>query len=297
MPTNAMPSTEPGPLTRRVTPRDLDAARDGARAKLAMLTCYDFTTARVMQEAGVPILLVGDSAAMTILGHDATTAIRQPFLQELTAAVRRGAPRAYLLADMPFGSYHGATGRAVENVCEMVRSTGCDATKLEVTPRQLDLVERLADAGVAVWAHLGLRPQSAQVSGYRTQGRTAESARRIVAEARQMADAGAAAVLLEAVPPQVAEAVVSAVPVPVIGCGAGPACAGHVVVWQDLLGLTPRRPRFVPDLGPNPSPRGAAVAWRELVESGRYPAAEHCYAMQAGESAGFAGAAAGESSQ
>ena len=283
----AEPNDKPdvGPLTRRVTPRDLAAARDGARPKLAMLTCYDFTTAAVMQEAGVPILLVGDSAAVTVLGHDSTTAIRQPFLQELTAAVRRGAPLAYLLADMPFGSYHGDLGAAVDNVCEMVRATGCDATKLEVVPRQTELVARLADAGVAVWAHLGLRPQAAQLTGYRTQGRTAESARQIADTARRMADAGAAAILLEAVPPEAAEAVVAAVAVPVIGCGAGPACAGHVVVWQDLLGLTPRRPRFVPDLGANPSPRGAAVAYRELVESGQYPAAEHCYAMLDGEAA------------
>ena len=283
MPDDATFPTPHGPLTRKVTPRDLADARAGTRAKLAMLTCYDFTTASVMQAAGVPLLLVGDSAAMTILGHDATTAIRQPFLQELTAAVRRGAPLAYLLADMPFGSYHGEAGAAVGNVCEMVRTTGCDAVKLEVTARQWPLIERLADAGVAAWAHLGLRPQAAQLSGYRTQGRTAESAAEIVDAAGELADAGAAVILLEAVPPPVAEAVVAAVEVPVIGCGAGAACAGHVVVWQDLLGLSSRRPRFVPDLGPDPSPRGAAVAWRELVESGRYPAPEHDYAMLDGE--------------
>src|SRR5687768_2089235 len=221
----------PRPLGAKVTLRDLDAARRDGRA-MAMLTCYDFTTATVMQAAGVPLLLVGDSAAVTILGFESTVHIRQPVLQELTAAVRRGAPLAYLVADMPFGSYHADEGQAIDNVCEMVRTTGCDAVKLEVVGRQAELVRRLADAGVAVWAHLGLRPQSAARTGYRTQGKTAEAARQIVADARRMADAGAAAILLEAVPPQVSEAVVEAVPVPVIGCGAGPACCGHVVVLQ-----------------------------------------------------------------
>ena len=283
------PNTNAGPLAERVTPRDLAAARRGERPPMAMLTCYDATTAALLQNIGIPLLLVGDTAAVTILGHDSTVAVRQPFLQELAAGVRRGAPLAYLVADMPFGSYHGDAGRAVEHVCEMVRATGCDAVKMEVTAVQGPLVATLADAGVAVWAHLGLRPQAAQLTGYRTQGRDADSARAIVDDARLMARSGATAVLLEAVPPEVAEAVVAAVDVPVIGCGAGPACAGHVVVWHDLLGLTPRRPRFVPDLGEDPSPRGAAVAWRGMVESRAYPAAEHVYAMREGERAKFFG--------
>ena len=248
-----------------------------------MLTCYDFTTATLMQRAGVPILLVGDTAAVTILGHDSTTAARLPLLIDLTAAVRRGAPLAYLVADMPFGSYHGSVLQGVENACGIIRDTGCDAVKLEVTPRQAGLVSTLADAGVAVWAHLGLRPQAAQISGYRTQGRTAKEAKLIVEDAEVMVSHGASVILLEAVPPEVAAAVVGVVDVPVIGCGAGPACHGHVVVLQDLLGHTPRRPRFVPDVGHDPGLRGAAVAWREMVEDGSYPAAHHCYAMADGE--------------
>src|SRR5687768_12175087 len=132
----------PRPLGAKVTLRDLDAARRDGRA-MAMLTCYDFTTATVMQAAGVPLLLVGDSAAVTILGVESTVHIRQPILQELTAAVRRGAPLAYLVADMPFGSYHADEGQAIDNVCEMVRTTGCDAVKLEVVGRQAELVRRL----------------------------------------------------------------------------------------------------------------------------------------------------------
>jgi 3-methyl-2-oxobutanoate hydroxymethyltransferase len=241
-----------------------------------------------MQAAGVPLLLVGDSAAVTILGHDSTVHIRQPILQELTAAVRRGAPLAYLVADMPFGSYHADEGQAIESVCEMVRTTGCDAVKLEVVARQAGLVRRLADAGVAIWAHLGLRPQSAARTGYRTQGKTAEAARQIVSDARLMADSGAVAILLEAVPPEVSAAVVESVAIPVIGCGAGPACSGHVVVLQDLLGLTPHQPRFVPVVDRSTSLEGAIAHYADLIETGRYPASEHWYSMSDGERGRFA---------
>ena len=266
---------------KKVTLGDLHAARQSGD-KLAMLTCYDFTTATVMQQAGVPILLVGDSAANVILGHDATTAIELPLLQTLTAAVRRGAPLAYLMADMPFGSYHGDAGAAVERVCETVRKTGCDAVKLEVVPRQAKLVGRLADAGVAVCCHLGLRPQSVQIFGYRAQGRTAKEAEQIVAAARKMEKAGACSILLEAVPAEVGRAVVDAVEIPVIGCGAGPSPMAHVVVLQDLLGLTGRRPKFVPDLPQRPL-RETIEEYARLVASAAYPAAEHIYAMAAGE--------------
>jgi 3-methyl-2-oxobutanoate hydroxymethyltransferase len=281
-------ATDPagGPLVKKITLRDLEAARQARRA-LPMLTCYDFTTATVMQQAGIPLLLVGDTAAVVILGHESTVHIRQPILQELTAAVRRGAPLAYLVADMPFGSYHADEGQAIENVCEMVRATGCDAVKLEVTQRQAGLVQRLADAGVAIWAHLGLRPQSAQRMGYRTQGRAAAEAHQIVADARQMVQSGAAAILLEAIPPEVGQAVVEAVEVPVIGCGAGPAPMGHVVVLQDLLGQTPHRPRFVPEFAGELSLQQAVEQYAKMVVSGSYPGREHCYEMAPGESEQF----------
>ncbi len=266
---------------KKVTLADLHSARS-AGEKLAMLTCYDFTTATVMQQAGVPLLLVGDSAANVILGHDSTTAIRQPFLQELTAAVRRGAPLAYLMADMPFGSYHGEIGQAVDNVCEMVRTTGCDAVKLEAVARQSKLIRSIADAGVAVCAHLGLRPQSVQLHGYRAQARTAKAATMLVQTARRMQRAGAAMLLLEAVPAEAAKLVVEAVDIPVIGCGAGPAPMSHVVVLQDLLGLSNHRPKFVPQL-PQASLRATVDAYVDLIETAAYPAGEHCYAMAPGE--------------
>jgi 3-methyl-2-oxobutanoate hydroxymethyltransferase len=243
-----------------------------------MLTCYDFTTARILEQAGVKILLVGDSAANVILGHDSTVAVELDLLITLTHAVRRGAPGVYLMGDMPFGSYHGSEGDAVEAVCRMVRETGCDAVKLEVTPRQAELVARLADAGVAVCAHLGLRPQSVQRHGYRAQARTPAGIEQLVAEARRFESSGAELILLEAVPPQASRAVVEGVSIPVIGCGAGPAPMAHVVVLQDLLGQSGHRPRFVPELPPLPLGE-AARQWVEQVSNRNYPADAHCYSM------------------
>ena len=272
---------------------DLRRARAGG-AKVPMLTCYDFTTAGLMAEAGVPMLLVGDSAANVILGHPSTLPVSLDFLIDLTAAVRRGAPGVLLIGDMPFGSYGAGVDSGFANACRLVRETGCDAVKLEATDGHAALVRTLADAGLAVVAHLGLRPQAVGLmGGYRYQGRTAAEARRVVQAAKVLADAGAAAVLLEAVPPEVAEAVVKAVGVPVIGCGAGPACHGHVVVTPDLLGLTPRRPRFVPTIEPTADGgfadqlRAAFAAYARMVRDGTYPAAEHAYAMPPDERRAF----------
>jgi 3-methyl-2-oxobutanoate hydroxymethyltransferase len=180
------------------------------------------------------------------------------------------------MADMPFGSYHGSTGDAVDNVCRMVRQTGCDSVKLEATPRHLNLVQALNDAGVAVCVHLGLRPQSVQTIGYRVQAKSDEAINELIDLARDFQMNGASMILLEAVPPEASQQLCHEVDLPVIGCGAGPAPTAYVVVLQDLLGLTDRRPKFVPDLGVLPLPE-AAKQWVEMVHSGRYPAAEHLY--------------------
>lgn len=271
-------------LTQKVSLATLRQARTSGR-KVPMLTCYDYTTARHMQAAGVPMLLVGDSAANVILGHDTTLPVPLSFMIEITAAVRRGAPLAFLVADMPFGSYHESIAQGVRNVCRMVKRTGCDCVKLEVSPSHMDLVKALSDAGVAVMAHFGLKPQNIGLLGaYRAQGRTLDEARAIVALALHMERAGAAALLLEAVPPEVANAVVNVTTLPVIGCGAGPSCHGCVIVTQDGLGLTGNRPRFVPELADLATPLQAAFAdYVSAVESAQYPAAQHNYAMAPGE--------------
>src|SRR5947209_7339564 len=238
----------PAPLSKKFTLADFRSARS-AGPKVAMLTCYDFTTARLMQEAGVPMLLVGDSAANVVLGYDSTLPVSLDFMIEITRAVRRGAPLCFVVGDMPFGSYHASRAEAVRNVVRMIKETGCDAVKLEVSDNHDEVVRALADAGVAVIAHIGLKPQAVGLlGGYRFQGRTASEAREILALSLLMQGAGAAAILIEAVPPEVANEVVSKTSIPVIGCGAGPSCHASVIVTQDALGLTPYRPRFVPAL-------------------------------------------------
>jgi 3-methyl-2-oxobutanoate hydroxymethyltransferase len=264
--------------SRKFTMADLRAARESG-TKVPMLTCYDFTTAKLMQDAGIPAMLVGDSAANVILGHPTTLPISLDFMIELTAGVRRGAPKCLLVADMPFGSYQASVAQGVKNVVRMVQLSGCDCVKIEAAHSHLKLIRRLADAGVAVMAHVGLRPQSIGLLGeFKAQGRTAADAEQIVECSSRLARAGAAAILLEAVPPDVSRAVVDAVTVPVIGCGAGPACHGYIFVAQDALGLTPRKPKFVPILGDLATPmREAYQRYIQMVQEGKYPLSEHNY--------------------
>lgn len=277
------------PATSKFTLSDLRAARAEGR-KVAMLTCYDYSTARLMERAGVPALLVGDSAANVILGHPTTLPVSLNFMVEIAAAVRRGAPQSFVVADMPFGSYAGSLGRASQNVCRMASDSGCDAVKLEVAAGHSRLVRSLADAGVAVMAHLGLRPQSvATLGGYRAQGRTAKQAQEIVETACAMEQAGAVALLLEAVPDVVSAQVVANTSIPVIGCGAGPSCHGFVFVTHDAVGLTDHTPRFAPRLGDLATP--AVDCYRRYVQQvseGRYPLPEHGYEMPAAEREAFA---------
>lgn len=276
------------PLSRKFTLADLRSARQSG-AKIPFLTCYDFTMARLMHEVGVPAILVGDSAANVVLGHPTTIAAPLDFMIEITAAVRRGAPLAFLLADMPFGSYQASTSQGVKNVSRMLKLTDADCIKLEVSRGHLSLVRRLADAGVAVMAHIGLKPQSVGLlGGYKFQGRTAREADQILDLAVKMEDAGAAALLLEAVPPEVGAAVVNATSVPVVGCGAGPACHGSIIVTHDAFSLTPQRPRFVPDIADLATETKDALSkYVDQVATGKYPAAEHQYVMPAGEKEKF----------
>lgn len=267
-------------LERKFTIADLRAAREKG-TKVPMLTCYDHSLARVMDQSGVPMILVGDSAANVMLGHESTVPISLEFLIEITAAVRRGAHNAMVIADMPFGSYGGTVEHGFSNATRLLKLSGADCVKLEVAGGHEPLIRALADSGVAVMAHVGLRPQTVGVlGGYRFQGRTAEEARAIVELARMMERAGASALLIEAVPPQVSQRVVDTVSVPVIGCGAGPACHGHVIVTHDGLGLTPHRPRFVPQLADVTGVLSSAIGkYVEMVRSGNYPADQHNYGM------------------
>jgi 3-methyl-2-oxobutanoate hydroxymethyltransferase len=274
------------PLQQKITLHHLRLART-QNTKIPILTCYDFSTARLMHEAGLPAILVGDSASNVILGHETTLPVSLDFMIDITAAVRRGAPLAFLIGDMPFGSYQASTEQALQNVFRMIKSTNCDAVKLEATEHHAPLITALSAAGAAIVAHLGLRPQSVNtLGGYRFQGKTALEAQKIVALSLLMERSGAAAILLEAVPPEVANAVVQVCSVPVIGCGAGPACHASVIVTHDALGFNKTKPRFVPNLADIATPlREAFSRYIADVIAGAYPAAEHSYTMPPEESA------------
>ncbi|MEX0655000.1 MAG: 3-methyl-2-oxobutanoate hydroxymethyltransferase [Phycisphaeraceae bacterium] len=274
-----MNAETPKPATNpRITLRTLRKwAREGE--KFAMLTCYDATTARWLWRGGIRVLLVGDTAAEVVLGHDSTLPATMPFMLEITAGVRRGAPEALVMADMPFGSYQCGEDAAVANAMAFLTQGQADLVKLEVDATFASLVERMSHAGVPVVAHLGSRPQTVRAEGgYRAAGRTAREADRLVDTAKLMVQCGASALLVEAVPGEVGRRMVEAAvhpetgqAVPVIGCGAGPACHGHVVVLQDVLGMTDWHPPFVEPTGAvGEAVAAAAGKWVELVRSGEY---------------------------
>ncbi len=267
---------------RRVTLSDL-RARKSAGKKFAMLTAYDAMTAARLVEAGVDAILVGDSIGMTVLGYESTVQVTMEEMLVACKAVRRGAPSACVVGDMPFGSYHNRVNEAVDHALAFVAEGGCDCVKLECDGRMTDVVTAMDRANVPTMAHLGLLPQRVTYTGsYRATGRTAEDCARMVGDARALVDAGAVMLLLEAVPAETTQNICDAVDVPVIGCGAGRACDGFVVVTPDLLGLTMGKlPRFVPKLANlGEQMRAAFRTYREQIEQGRYPADEHLYPMK-----------------
>jgi 3-methyl-2-oxobutanoate hydroxymethyltransferase len=266
----------------RITLQTLCEMKASGR-KFAMLTAYDYPTAALAQAAGVQTLLIGDSMGTVLLGHPNTRAVPLSLMLMLGEAVRRGAPQVWLVGDMPFETLRGGIPETLAAARRFCGEAGCDAVKLEAGPDGDARIATLARAGIDTIAHLGLLPQSiTSPDGYRAQARDRAAIDQLVADARRMADAGAVMVLLEAVPAEAAAAVVAAVPVPVIGCGAGPACAGHVVVTQDMLGLgTIRPPRFVPVLADWAKTCEAAMQRfvRDIAE-GRYPRPEHAYPLR-----------------
>jgi 3-methyl-2-oxobutanoate hydroxymethyltransferase len=276
-----MPETLYGGIqNRRVTIRDLQRATD-AQERWVMLTAYDYSTARVFDEAGVPVLLVGDSAANVIYGYETTLPVTVDELLPLVRGVVRGTKRALVVADMPFGSYQSSPTQALETAARFMKEGGAQAVKLEGGHRVLPQVEALVTAGVPVMAHLGLTPQSVNaLGGYRVQGRGEEAAHRLVQDAKAMQQAGAFAVVLEVVPSELARDVTAQLHVPTIGIGAGPDCDAQVLVWQDMAGLRTgeHKPKFVKEFADMAGLlRDAAERYAEEVRAGTYPADEHVY--------------------
>jgi len=266
-----------GVSSGRITIRDLAAAKARGE-KWPMLTAYDALTARVFDEAGIPVLLVGDSAAMVVYGHETTIPVTVDELIPLTAAVVRGTKRALVVADLPFGSYQASVQSAVETAIRFLKETGAHAVKLEGGHRVLRAVEELVAAGVPVMAHLGLTPQSVHAfGGYRVQGR-GEDGDRIIQDAKSLQAAGAFACVLECVPTELAAQVTAALSIPTIGIGAGPDTDAQVLVWQDMAGLSPSTPKFAKRYADTAGILSrAAKAFAEEVAGGVYPSPEYSY--------------------
>jgi len=267
-----------GDLGRRVTVRDLLTAKERGE-RWPMLTAYDALTARVFDEAGIPVLLVGDSAANVVYGYDTTVPVTVDELVPLVRAVSRGAKRALVVADLPFASYQASPQEALASSARFMKEGLAHAVKLEGGARVLPQVEMLVAAGIPVMAHLGLTPQSVHAfGGYRVQGR-GEAGELLLQDAKALQEAGAFALVLEVVPAELAARVTASLAIPTIGIGAGNGCDAQVLVWQDMAGLTPPPgPKFVKRYADLRTVlTDAATAFATEVADGAYPTEEHSY--------------------
>lgn len=247
--------------------------------KLPCLTAYDALTARFVDSAGIPLILVGDSLATTALGFETTLPATMETMLHHTAAVARVAKNSVVVADMPFLSYQISADTALSNAGRFLQEAGADAVKIEGGSVRAGLIRRMVDNGIPVMAHIGLLPQSVHETGYKVRGRTPEDAERVMSDAKAVADAGAFAVTLECVMPELAEKITAAIKIPTIGIGAGTKCDGQILVLADMLGMTPGPvPQFVKKFANIADiASGAIREYAESVADGSYPDAEHVY--------------------
>lgn len=272
-------------MTSRVTIADLLKAKR-ERRPIAAVACYDYTTARLVSHTPVEMILAGDSAAQMMLGYDSTLPVTMEYMVMITAAVRRGAPGVYLIADMPFLSYHVTVPDAIRNAGRFLTDAGAQMVKMEVTEAHVGTVKAVNDAGIATMAHIGIRPQRISTVGrLRAEATTAEVAVQLISLAARLVDAGASALLIEGAAAEVAQVITERSPVPVIGCGSGAGCDGQVLIAPDILGLTEAEaPRFAKAYA---ELSGASVdafqRYADEVKTGRYPDADHSYHMKTGE--------------
>ncbi|MFF7788820.1 3-methyl-2-oxobutanoate hydroxymethyltransferase [Streptomyces sp. NPDC007991] len=265
-----------GKGTRRITVRDIAAAKERGE-KWPMLTAYDAMTASVFDEAGIPVMLVGDSAGNCHLGYETTVPVTLDEMTMLSAAVVRGTSRALIVGDLPFGSYQEGPVQALRSATRLVKEAGVQAVKLEGGERSHEQIRLLVDSGIPVMAHIGLTPQSVNAMGYRVQGRGEEAAQQLLRDAKAVQDAGAFAVVLELVPAELAAEVTRVLHIPTVGIGAGAETDAQVLVWTDMLGLTGGRvPKFVKQYVNLREVMGnAAKAFAEDVVGGTFPLEEH----------------------
>jgi 3-methyl-2-oxobutanoate hydroxymethyltransferase len=272
-------------MSSRVTIADLLKAKQERRA-IAAVSCYDYTTACLVAQTNVEMILVGDSAAQMVLGFDSTLPATMDFMVAITAAVRRAAPNTYLVADMPFLSYHTCLADAIRNAGRFLTEAGAQMVKIEAIEAFVDTVRAVGDAGIPVMAHIGILPQRAATVGrFRAEATTAEPAFALVKLAERMVDVGASALLIEGTAAEVAQVITERSDVPVISCGSGSGCDGQILIAPDILGLSsghlPKFAKAFADLGARSVE--AFRKYAEAIKAGRFPDAEHSYHMKSGE--------------
>lgn len=270
---------------KKVTISDFMQKKEAGQ-KITMMTAYDYPTASLVDQAEMDSILVGDSLAMVVLGHDSTVPVTMDEMLHHCKAVVRGTAHSFVIGDMPFMSYQVSPEKAVSNAGRFIKEARCDAVKLEGGTEMAPVVRAIVTAGIPVCAHIGLTPQTAtKLSGFKVQGKDAEGARELVESARELEKAGAFMIVLECIPDAVAARITEALNIPTIGIGAGKYCDGQVLVYHDLVGLFER---FVPKMVKQyvnlaPMVKEALIQYKEEVESGAFPGAEHSFTMKAEE--------------
>jgi len=272
-------------MGKKITIAELILAKQQNK-KFAAVSCYDFTTAKLTAAADIEMILVGDSAAQLMLGHDSTLPATMDFMVTITAAARRGAPDVCLVADMPFLSYQVSAEEAIKNAGRFVKEAAADIIKIEATRAQLNVVKAISDAGMAVMAHIGIRPQSISKTGVlKAEGVSAEAAFDLIELADRMTEAGAAMLLVEGAATEVAKIITERTDVPVLSCGAGPHCDGQILVVNDILGLTEGSyPKFSKSYGKLAESVSDSIKnYSDEVKTAKFPDDEHSYHIKTGE--------------
>lgn len=266
----------------RISVTDL-AKKKSMGQKLTMLTSYDYSMASIVDAAGIDMILIGDSLGMVVLGYEDTLPVTMDDMIHHTKAVARGTKNAMLVGDMPFLSYHVTIEEAVRNAGRFIQEAGAQSIKLEGGAERVDTIKAIIDAQIPVMGHIGLTPQSVnQFGGFKVQGKNLETAKKLIADAKALEEAGVFAMVLEGVPAELARLVTEEVTVPTIGIGAGPHCDGQVLVVNDMLGMFPGHvPKFVKKFANlEPLITGAFKAYKEEVQAGTFPASEHCFTIK-----------------
>jgi 3-methyl-2-oxobutanoate hydroxymethyltransferase len=266
---------------KKITIADLNQMKKDGK-KITMLTAYDYPTARLVDGAGIDTILVGDSLGMVVMGLESTVPVTMDDMIHHSKAVRRGVESAFVIGDMPFMSYQVSIAKAVENAGRFIKEAGCDAVKLEGGSEMVHVVSAIVDAGIPVCAHIGLTPQTAtKLSGFKVQGKDAESAKDLIESAEDLENAGAFMIVMECIPDLLAARITRQLNIPTIGIGAGKDCDGQVLVYHDLVGLFDRfTPKFVKQyINLSPSIREAILNYKTEVENGSFPGPEHSFSM------------------